>query len=89
MATLDGFEHIAERPTDAIGVPLLSGSTFVNTSNTYDCAIAGLPFFFAVNDKYPYKRETAQYRKQQIDQQKEPGEQTLTCLLYTSDAADE
>jgi len=78
VATLDGFEHIAERPTDAIGVPLLSGSTFVNTSNTYDCAIAGLPFFFAVNDKYPYKRETAQYRKQQIDQQKEPGEQTLT-----------
>ena len=78
MATVDGFSHIAERPTTLIGAPLLSGSTYVNTSNTYDCAIAGLPFFFGVNDKYPYKRETAQYRKQQIDQQKEPGEQTLT-----------
>ena len=78
MATIDGFSHIAERPTTLIGAPLLSGSTYVNTSNTYDCAIAGLPFFFGVNDKYPYKRETAQYRKQQIDQQKEPGEQTLT-----------
>lgn len=75
---LDGFRHIAERPTDPIGQPNSAGSTFVNTSNSYDCAIAGLPFFFGVNDKAPYKRETAQYRKQQIDQQKEPGEQTLT-----------
>ena len=77
----DGKKHIAERPVDPIGQPNSAGNTsntFVNTSNTYDCAIAGLPFFFAVNDKYPYKRETAQYRKQQIDQQKEPGEQTLT-----------
>ena len=74
----DGFLHIAERPVDPVGQPATAGSLFVNTSNAYDCAVAGLPFFFAVNEKYPYKRETAQYRKQQIDQQKEPGEQTLT-----------
>ena len=76
--TYNGIKHIAERPVDPVGQPNTVGNTFVNTSNTYDCAIGGLPFFFAVNDKYPYKRETAQYRKQQIDQQKEPGEQTLT-----------
>jgi len=75
---LDGFFHIAERPTDPVGQPSTAGNTFVNTSNNFDCAIAGLPFFFGINDKYPYKRETAQYRKQQIDMQKEPGEQTLT-----------
>jgi hypothetical protein len=78
LDSIDGFEQIAVRPTDPIGQPNTAGATFQNTSNTYDCAIGGLPFFFAVNDKYPYKRETAQYRKQQIDQQKEPGEQTLT-----------
>ena len=78
LTNIDGFGHIAERPVDPIGQPSVAGNTFTNTSNTYDCAIAGLPFFFAVNDKYPSKRETAQYRKQQIDQQKEPGEQTLT-----------
>lgn len=75
---LDGFKHIAERPVDPIGVPSSSGEVYVNTSNSYDVAIAGTPFFLGPSKEYPYKRETAQYRKQQIDQQKEPGEQTLT-----------
>jgi len=74
----DGYIHIAERPVDPIGQPANAGNTYFNTSNNYDCAIAGLPFFLGVSKEYPYKRETAQYRKQQIDQQKEPGEQTLT-----------
>ena len=74
----DGYLHIAERPVDQIGQPANSGDTFENTSNQYDIAIAGLPFFLGPSKEYPYKRETAQYRKQQIDQQKEPGEQTLT-----------
>lgn len=75
---LDGYKHIAERPVDPIGQPSNAGSTYINTSNQYDIAIAGLPFFLGPSQTYPYKRETAQYRKQQIDQQKEPGEQTLT-----------
>ena len=75
---LDGFSHIAERTVDPVGAPSSAGNTFINTSNSYDCALAGLPFFFGISDKYPYKRETAQYRKQQVDMQKEPGEQTLT-----------
>ena len=77
---LDGYTHIAEnlKLGVPIGQPANSGATFQNTSNNYDVAIAGLPFFIGPNKEYPYKRETAQYRKQQIDQQKEPGEQTLT-----------
>jgi hypothetical protein len=74
----DGHLHIAERPVDPVGQPANNGATFFNTSNNYDVAIAGLPFFLGPNKENPYKRETAQYRKQQIDQQKEPGEQTLT-----------
>jgi len=74
----DGFIHIAEPVVDSIGLPSTAGSTYVNTSNNYDCAISGLPFFLGISREHPYKRETAQYRKQQIDQQKEPGEQTLT-----------
>ena len=75
---IDGHLHIAERPVDPVGQPSSSGSTYINTSNQYDVAVAGLPFFLGPSKEYPYKRETAQYRKQQIDQQKEPGEQTLT-----------
>ena len=78
LTNIDGFGHIAERPVDPIGLPDNSGNTYYNTANNYDCAIAGLPFFLGISKDHPYKRETAQYRKQQIDQQKEPGEQTLT-----------
>lgn len=74
----DGFKHIAERPVDPIGQPGVTNATYVNTNNTYDVAIAGIPFFLAVNKDHPYTRETAPYRKTQIDQQKEVGEQTLT-----------
>jgi len=53
-------------------------ATFANTGEAYDMAINGQPFFMYVNDETPYRRQTAPYRKQQIDQSNEPGEQTLT-----------
>jgi hypothetical protein len=37
-----------------------------------------LPFFLAASDEQPYRRVTAEYRKKQIDQTREAGEQTLT-----------
>lgn len=70
--------HIADRPVVPVGQPSSSGSTWINTDILYDIAIAGVPFFFATNDKYPYKRSTAPYRKNQTDTQKEPGEQSIT-----------
>jgi len=67
--------------TEAIPVPLSnpSGATsYALTGVAYDMAIAGLPFFVNASDDNPYRRVTAQYRKQQIDQTREAGEQTLT-----------
>jgi hypothetical protein len=56
-----------------------AGSTaYIPTGPSYEIAFAGLPFFLAASDEQPYRRVTAQYRKQQIDQTREPGEQTLT-----------
>jgi hypothetical protein len=64
------------------GLPLVlsnpAGATYTPSGYAYDIAIAGLPFFLAASDDNPYRRVTAQYRKQQIDQSREPGEQTLT-----------
>ena len=66
----------------AEGLPLTlsnpAGATYTPSGYAYDIAIAGLPFFLAASDDNPYRRVTAQYRKQQIDQSREPGEQTLT-----------
>jgi hypothetical protein len=65
------------------GIPYVlsnpAGSTaYIPTGPSYDVAFAALPFFLAASDEQPYRRVTAQYRKQQIDQTREPGEQTLT-----------
>jgi hypothetical protein len=65
------------------GIPYVlsnpAGSTaYVPTGPAYEVAFSGLPFFIAASDEQPYRRVTAQYRKQQVDQTREPGEQTLT-----------
>jgi hypothetical protein len=65
------------------GIPYVlsnpAGSTaYIPTGPAYEVAFGGLPFFLAASDDQPYRRVTAQYRKQQIDQTREPGEQTLT-----------
>ena len=49
-----------------------------NTDIAYDVAIGGMPFIYAINDSNPYIRQTAPYRKEQFDNQTEPGEQSLT-----------
>ena len=55
-----------------------SSSTWQNTTESYDVAVGGLPFFYAINDERPYIRQTAPFNKEQQDTSAEPGEQSLT-----------
>jgi hypothetical protein len=58
----------------------LSGrlSTYYDLSgNAFDMAVGGLPFIMAVTDNTPYKRQTAEFRSQRVDQMRDPGEHTL------------
>lgn len=67
--------------TEAIPVPLSNpagSQSYAATGVAYDVAFGGLPFFLQTNDENAYRRVTAQYRKQQLDTTREPGEQTLT-----------
>ena len=66
----EGIPYVLSNPAGA--------TNYSSTGEAYDIAIAGLPFFLFNSDDAPYRRVTAQYRKQQIDQSREPGEQTLT-----------
>ena len=66
----EGIPYVLSNPVGA--------TNYSSTGEAYDIAIAGLPFFLLNSDDSPYRRVTAQYRKQQIDQSREPGEQTLT-----------
>jgi hypothetical protein len=54
------------------------GAVWQNTDINYDVAVGGLPFIYAINDARPYIRQTAPFRKDQFDNQTEPGEQSLT-----------
>jgi hypothetical protein len=64
------------------GLPLTLSNpvaaTFTNSSELFDVAINGQPFFLGVRDDTPYRRVTAKYRKDQYDTTREPGEQSLT-----------
>jgi hypothetical protein len=60
-----------------VGV-LTDTSVWVNTDVAYDVAIGGQPFIYAISDGRPYIRQTAPFRKEQFDNQTEPGEQSLT-----------
>ena len=60
-----------------IGNPGVAGF-WTNNAEDYDVAFGGIPFFMAPTDVNPYQRETAPYRKEQFDNSKEPGEQSLT-----------
>ena len=84
MATRDITEGRGSATADvgrAIAVDLgivSSTSTWQNTTESYDVAVGGLPFFYAINDERPYIRQTAPFNKEQQDTSAEPGEQSLT-----------
>ena len=69
------------RSTRSIAVDLgivSSSAVWENTDVSYDTAVGGLPFFYAISDSRPYVRQTAPFRKEQFDNGAEPGEQSLT-----------
>ena len=78
MAGRDITEGRATRSI-AVDVGVLSDtSIWQNTDVAYDVALGGMPFIYAISDQRPYIRQTAPYRKEQFDNQTEPGEQSLT-----------
>ena len=64
-----------------------SSSIWQNTNESYDVAVGGLPFFYAINDERPYIRQTAPFRKEQSDIGAEPGEQSLTGFWLRSQSS--
>ncbi len=78
MAGRDITEGRASRAIAVdVGV-VATDAIWQNTDIAYDVAIGGIPFIYAINDTNPYIRQTAPYRKEQFDNQTEPGEQSLT-----------
>jgi len=78
VANRDITEGRASRAI-AVDVGVVATSAiWQNTDIAYDVAIGGMPFIYAISDARPYIRQTAPFRKEQFDNQTEPGEQSLT-----------
>ena len=75
----EGIPYVLSNPSGA--------TNYSATGVSYDMAIAGLPFFIGASDDSPYRRVTAQYRKQQYDQTREAGEQSLTGWWFRSQSS--
>jgi hypothetical protein len=75
----EGIPYVLSNPAGA--------TNYSGTGVAYDMAIAGLPFFIGASDDSPYRRVTAQYRKQQYDQTREAGEQSLTGWWFRSQSS--
>ena len=61
----------------AVDLGILTGNVWQNTGVDFDIAIGGVPFLLDATDAHPYERATAPFRKQQFDNQRDPGEQSL------------
>jgi hypothetical protein len=73
-----------------IAFPLSNPSSSVSylpSDFGYDVAINTLPFFMSTSDETPYRRVTAKYQKQQYDQTREAGEQSLTGWWFRSQSS--
>ncbi len=66
----EGLPYVLSNPVGAV--------SYSASAESYDMAINDMPFFLNTGDEFPHTRRTAQYRKQQIDQSNEPGEQSIT-----------
>ena len=54
-----------------------SSAFWTNNEDSYDIAVGGLPFLLCSTDNTPYYRQTAPYKKDQLDNSREAGEQSL------------
>ena len=72
------YYDITEQTLSDLGLTLTgSGGALVPTSIRWDCEIGGLPFLYAISDDLPMRRETSEFRRQRIDNERNPGEQSL------------
>lgn len=73
------YYDITDETLAELGLSLTgsSGSAAVPTSIRWDCEIGGLPFLFGFSDQFPFRRETASFRRDRVDTERNPGEQSL------------
>ncbi|WP_413114799.1 hypothetical protein ACK1X7_07275 [Streptomyces sp. CY1] len=68
---------VSRLPFPLSGRTASASSSYALTDVAYDYAIGGMPWLSAISDDRPMTRAGAEIRKDQVDQQQIPGEQSL------------
>lgn len=73
------YYDITDETLAELGLSLTgnASSAAVPPSVRWDCSIGGLPFLFGFSDQWPMRRETATFRRDRVDTERNPGEQSL------------
>jgi len=71
----------------AVDIGVTNSASWTNNGIDYDCAVSGIPFLMGINDQHPYERQTVQFRKNQFDSQRDPGEQSLSTWWMRSQSS--
>ena len=79
--SVDISEDVVEELGTSLSASEGAGS-FGPDSIKWDCTIGGLNFLFGNNEQYPMTRQTAQFRRERIDTERNPGEQSLENGLW-------
>lgn len=54
----------------------------MSDSQSFDCAINGQDFLFGITEDKPFQRQTSSFRRDRVDTQQNPGEQSLDSGLW-------
>ena len=76
---------ISEDVVEELGVSLSANEgagSFAPDNMRWDCSIGGFDFLYAISDQNPMRRQTAQFRRERIDTERDPGEQSLENGLW-------
>jgi hypothetical protein len=75
---VSNLNQITERIIERLGLTEMpGGKVFAPDSQAWDCSLGALTFLFAMSDQNPMLRETADFRRERIDTERTPGEQSL------------
>lgn len=83
---MSGYD-VTEEIVESLGLPAGTLQALQPGSYAWDVAIGGVGFLTGPSAEFPYLRETAQWRREQLDTTREPGEQSLTGLWLRSQSS--
>lgn len=77
MPTYDITDDVVSDIGTSYQPSVIASSASTPESLKWDCSVGGKLFLFAFSEQFPMRRETATFRRDRVDTERNPGEQSL------------